>query len=310
MNKMIFTIMLISLVSFMGCKKNNQSLSIGLFDISKDDKNILFSMSKNGRISILSIDLDGANLKPIVKSTADSNYYNPSFNKDGSKILFIGSNRNNKLGCSMFLANKDGSQKHEILKDDGEIIEAIFSSCEEKIYYIKSKEFGSFSPVGRSQPHNSDLYAISLIDYKIEQITSMSSYDMFRLSEFGCENISLTMSSNERKGLLMFSKRDPKNIIEFNPLNNPRKDNSLYNTPFYSEKYNLVGFIAPYELYIMDINKRIAKLVLYEDDMIKYFRFLNNHKEIVYTSQTNTSFHVVNFEGFKIGEIDLGSMVN
>lgn len=78
----------------------------------------------------------------------------------------------------MFLADKDGSNKQEILRDNGEIIEAIFSSCENKIYYIKSKEFGHYSPVGRDQPHNSDVYSISLSDHKIEQITHLNTYNM------------------------------------------------------------------------------------------------------------------------------------
>ena len=296
------------LILLVACHSDRKpSLKIGLFDISKNDGNILFSFSKNGTISIASVNLDGKGLKVIVRSTVDSNYYNPTFSPDGSKMLFLGSKRNNEDGCSMFLARSDGTQKREILRDRGEIIEAVFSGCEEKIYYIKSKEFGHSSPLGRSQPHNSDVYSLSLVDGSTQQITHKAAYSMYRLSEFKCDKILLSMSNGIEKGLQMFAKDKPEQITEINPVNNPRKDNSFYNTPFYSQKYNMLAFIAPYELYIMSMNNRIARLVIYDDDMVKYFRFYNNQEKIVYTNEHRLSFYIVDFKGAKVSEIDIGS---
>lgn len=287
------------------CSKKTSKLKIGLFDISNDDKSVLFSLSNNGKISILSVDLESNNLKGIIKSTSDSNYYNPKFSPDGSKILFFGSKRNNSLGCSMFLADKDGSNKHEILRDNGEIIEAVFSYCEDKIYFIKSKEFGHYSPLGRDQPHNSDVSSVRLSDHTIEQITYLNAYNMYRISEYDCDKITLSMSGSDKRGLLMFTKKDPNKMIEFSPLNNPRNDNSFYNTPFYSKKYKMMGFIAPYELYTMDMNNRIGKLVVYDEDMIKYYRFYNNQKRIIYTNQNKPLFNIIDLKGVKIKEINI-----
>jgi Tol biopolymer transport system component len=300
--------MLLLLMCATSCRKKTSQLKIGLFDISSDDKSILFSLSNNGKISILSIDIDNGNLRGIVKSTFDSNYYNPKFSPDGSKILFFGSKRNNSLGCSMFIADKDGRNKQEILRDSGEIIEAVFSSCENKIYYIKSNEFGNYSPLGRSQPHNSDVYSIRLSDHKIEQITNLKAYNMYRISEFDCGKITLNMTGSDKKGLLMFTMKDPNQMIDINPLNNPRKDNSFYTTPFYSKKYKIMGFIAPYELYTMDMNDRIGKLILYDEDMVKYYRFYNNHERIVYTNQNKPSFYIIDLKGVKIKEVDVESL--
>ena len=301
-------LVILSLVLIIGCKNDKPSLKIGLFDISKNDKNILFSFSKNGKISIASIDLDGGNLRPIIKSTADSNYYNPRFSPDGLKILFIGSKRSSVGGCSIFLANTDGSNKKEILKDTGEIIEAVFSDCEDKIYYIKSKGVGHSSPLARNQPHNSDVYSLNLIGGKIDQITHSESYNMYRISEYDCGWITLNMPGSDKKGLVMFAEKSPNHIIDINPLDNPRKDNSFYNTAFYSKKYKVIGFLAPYELYIMNMKDRISKLLLYDDDMVKYFRFYANQQSIVYINQKDLSFYIVDFEGKKIREIDIASV--
>lgn len=307
MNK-VRSIVFSFLILLVACESGRKpSLKIGLFDVSKNDSNILFSFSKNGMISIASVDLDGKRLKVVVRSTIDSNYYNPTFSPDGSRILFMGSKRNNEDGCSVFLARPDGTQKREILKDRGEIIEAIFSDCEEKIYYIKSKEFGRSSPLGRSQPHNSDVYSLSLVDGTIQQVTHEGAYSMYRISEFKCDKIMLNMSAGVEKGLLMFAKNNPEQITEINPINNPRKDYSFYNTPFYSQKYNMLAFIAPYELYIMNMEKRIARLVKYDDNMVKYFRFYNNQEKIVYINESKLSFYIVDFKGRKVAEIDIGS---
>lgn len=301
-----FVILLLALL--VGCKNDKPSLKIGLFDISKNDKNILFSFSKNGKISIASIDLDGGNLRPVIKSTTDSNFYNPRFSPNGEKILFMGSKRSSGMGCSMFLANADGSNKKEILRDVGEIIEAVFSECEDKVYYIKSKEVGHSSPLAGNQPHNSDVYSLDLIGGKVEQITHTGSYSMSRVSEYDCDWITLNMPGSDKKGLLMFAKENPNQIIDVNPLNNPRRDNALYNTAFYSKKYGVMVFLAPYELYIMNMKDRSSKLVLYDDNLVKYFRFCASQKRIVYINQNDLSFNIVDFKGEKIREVDIASV--
>jgi hypothetical protein len=270
---------------------------------------ILFTFYKGGKISVASIDVNGSNLVPIIRSTVDSNYYNPQFSPDGSRILFIGSKRNNLLGCSMFLSDKSGKNKVEILRDSGEIIEAVFSACGNKIYFVKSKEYGHYSPLGKSGAHNSDVYSISLLDYKVEQITNYEAYSMYRISEYNCDSITLNMTTGKGNGLAMFSKKNPSHITYFNPINNPRADSSFYDTPFYSKRYKIMGFIAPYELYIMSMDDRKASLVLYDNDNVKYYKFFNNKKKIVYTSNNKPVFNIINFKGSIVKKIDVESML-
>lgn len=77
--------------------------------------------------------------------------------------------------------------------------------------------------------------------------------------------------------------------------------------PFYSHKYDMLAFIAPYELYIMSMENRIARLATYDEDMVKYFRFYNNQEKIVYINERKLSFYIVDFKGREVSEIDIGS---
>lgn len=307
-SKGVFQLLVILTALLFGCRDKKMLSRIGLFDISKDDKSILFSFYKSSGISILSVDIDDNNLKSIIPSTIDSNFYNPKFNKDGSKILFIGSKKGQKIGCAVFIANPSGSSREKIFSDKGEITEAVFSECEDKIYYIKSNEFGHSSPVGADQPHNSDVYSISLTTKVIEQITHLNAYSMYRISEYNCDNIMISMAYSTVPGLLTFFKESPGKLISINPLNNPRKDNSLYDTPFYSHKFNTLGFIAPYELYVMEMKDKHASLVVYDELMVSYFRFFNNQKKMAYINDKGGAFYLVNYDGSNLKELSIDKL--
>jgi len=307
--KEIFKLLIILTTLLFGCRDKKQSSRIGLFDISKDDKSVLFSFYRSSGISILSIDLNGSGLREIIPTTIDSNFYNPKFNKDGSKILFIGNRKGKKIGCTVFLAKPDGSGKTKIFSDKGEITEAVFSDCEDKIYYIRSNEFGHSSPLGEDQPHNSDIYSINLTTKVIEQVTHLNAYSMYRVSEYDCGKIMMSMAYDSIPGLLMFSKGSPGKLISINPLNNPRKDNSLYNTPFYSDKFNMLGFIAPYELYVMGMKDKHANLVIYDELMVSYFRFFNKQKKLVYINDRGGAFYLINYDGSNLKEISIDKLI-
>lgn len=79
--KILKTLILLGIFS-VGCG-SGKSERIGFFDVSKDDKLIVFSIYANNEISIYQVDTNGNNLKKIVPASVDSNYFNPKFNKDG-----------------------------------------------------------------------------------------------------------------------------------------------------------------------------------------------------------------------------------
>lgn len=178
-------------------------------------------------------------------------------------MLFIGNKNRKTEGNSIYVANSDGTDRRKVLTDDGLITEAVFSDCENKIYYIKSREYGHSSPLGRDQAHDSDLYAVDLSNGEVERVTHLHAYSVYGVSEYRCNDIMIFMPYNQMPGLLMLSKNKPDSLISINPLNDPRNDSSLYYSPLYSKKYDVLGFTAPYELYIMNMKIKKASLVTY-----------------------------------------------
>ena len=295
--KNLFTLLILIYVSVcvIGCSDDKAVSGIGLYDISNDDKQILFTWCHNGGASILQIDTNGVLLKSIIPATIDTNYFNPKYDRGGTRVLFIGSPKNNPFNCSIYIANVDGTEKKNIVYEQGLIGEAVFSECEDKIYYIKSKEFGHSSPVGRSQPHESDIYSVNLKDGKIERITNMNAYSLYRISEYDCNSMIMDLPPSD--GMVKFFKNDPSHLINITPLNNPRQDSTLYDSPIYSRRYNILAFLAPYELYIMNMDRKQAQSVARDENMISNIRLFNNQKRIVYTNEVDNDFFFINFDG-------------
>ncbi|MGX5688167.1 TolB family protein [Arcticibacter tournemirensis] len=278
-------------------KKDIKVSSIGLYDISKDDRHIVFSFNgKENKTSIFQIDTNGALLKEIIPASTDSIYYNPRYNSDGSKILFICSSSNANGHSSLYISNSDGSQKKRVLEVEEIITEAIFSDCERKIYYIGSKELGHSSPLGKDQPHLANIYSLNLEDGKVKQETNLDAYSIFRVSEYKCDSLLMYIPYPSTAGMVSVSKKTLQ-MERVQPANNPRNDSTLYYIPNYSKQFNMLAFTAPYELYIMSMVDKQAKLVTREGSMISEFKFFNTKRRILYTNESQNCFYYVDFGG-------------
>lgn len=291
------------------CSCNYQkgnSINLGLFDLSKDDKHILFSVYNKGKSSIYQMDTNGKNLKELIPSANNNSYLNPKYSPDGKKIVYISVSADSSQTHSVYIANTDGTDQRKIIVSKQVITEVSFSECEQKIYFIKNNEFSHFSPLSQSQPHGADIYSIDLLSNKIQKITQLNAYGLFRISEYHCDDLLTNMSMESRGGIIMFPKNKPNELQYINPINPPRKDFSLFNTPQYSNKYNMLAFMVPYEIYAMDMRARDAKLVFKSSgNLIDDFCFFNEKKAILYTIQGEMSFNIVNLDGTVIKSIPI-----
>lgn len=295
------------LMFLIGCQgNNNPTTTMGLFDVSADDKNILFSMINGNNSAIYQIGINGKEFHQIA-SSVDSNFFNPKYSKISKKILFIGRPKNLSFNSVIYVANPDGTQI-EKLTDGKEIIsEAIFSQCEDKIYYCKANEYGHSSPIGSDEAHDLDIYSINLLDKKVEKVTNLNAYGIFHISEFDCKNILMFIPQRPEGGMVVFPKDATKALYSINPINNPRGDLSMYDTPVYSKKYNTLAFIATYELMIMSLKDKFAKVVINNSGkpQINNFGLFNNDKRIIYTTDDNAAFNIINYDGSGLTTIQI-----
>jgi len=304
--KLLLTNFAIIVLIFSGCKAYGQS-QIGLYDISNDDKSILFSFADKSNSSIFQINTNGTSLKSIVSATPDSIYLNPKYSTNGSKILFIGRPKNTSYNSAIYIANSDGTKKQRLIANQGIITEAIFSKCDDKIYYCKANEYGHYSPVGTDQAHDEDIYSVDLKTKKVNRITKLKAYGIFYISEYDCDHLLMNIPVPYQNGMVKILKGDSMKVDTINPRDHPRSNPDMYSTPRYSEKHNTFGFIATYELRIMNMDDKTSRVVVNHAGMpqIDNFLFLHQKRKLIFTTVSENTFYIVNFDGAGLAIIKL-----
>lgn len=297
--------MAIMLIS--GCKGQNiETGELGSYDISPNDTQIVFSYSKNGVSSIYAVNNDGTNLKMIIDSKDGDNFYNPKYSPDGKKIAFILNNKGS-INSTLCLSNADGSDI--LYMTDGEqiITEATFSLNGEHIYFCKANVYKRYSPIARKDAHDFDIYSVNIKDKKITKISDFKSYGLSNVSDLDDTYMLIQLEAGPDGGMYLFAKdnaTEPKRII---PINNPRQDASLYSRPIYSDTLKAIGFTAPYEIYIMDLKAKNAKLVFSNkgSSNLSYIAFYKNQKKMLFSKVGNSDLFSINIDGTGIQTIPI-----
>jgi Tol biopolymer transport system component len=303
--KSLIMLVMASLLMSSGCGRSMKNMySLNSFEISDDDSSILFSATDRGNhSSVYQIETNGKGLKKLISSTSDSNFFSPKYLQGNKKILFIGSSFKSR-NSDIYISHADGTDRKRITTGNEMISEAFFSKCDSSIYYIKSNEYGHSSPVGKDQLHGADIYSITLKDNKVKKVTQLNAYAILDISEYDCNHFLMYTPEQSKGGMLMIAKNTPNTIERLNPVNSPRNDLSLAHTPVFSKKYGMLGFIVPYELYIMELQSKKAKLVVKnQDDPIYSFRFFHNQKSLIYINDKEINFYIINFDGSGIKKI-------
>ncbi|BAU56083.1 hypothetical protein MgSA37_04280 [Mucilaginibacter gotjawali] len=146
--KIAVIISILSTIS--SCSRATQNSSdLGLFDISKNDQYILFSIYSRQNSSIYQIGTDGSGLTCIIPSTKDSNYFNPKYSKTVTKILFLACPKKDINNTAIYISNLDGSQKQKITTGNENISEAFFRSARIKFIIVKQTTTGTRRHLGQ-----------------------------------------------------------------------------------------------------------------------------------------------------------------
>ncbi len=279
---------------------------LGSFDISNNDKQIVFSYFKNNISSLYISNIDGSNVKLVIGSSYEISYFNPKFSPDSKKIVFI-ANRKGSINSTLCVANCDGS-KIINLTDDAQIItEATYSKNGEYIYFCKAEEYAKYSPIGVKDFHGIDIYSINIVDKKISKLSNFNSYELGNIAEVDNNHLLFRLESGNESGIYLFPKDNLSLSQLVIPINNPRKDASLYFTPIYSDSLKIMAFTAPYELYVMDIKDKFAKMVISQIGKCDFGNivFYKTQKKIIFSLVCSSYLYSINVDGSELKTIPL-----
>ncbi len=289
---------------------------MGGYDVSKDDKYIIFSAyskSKNSS-SIYRTNIDGTNTILIVEATNGESFWSPKYSNDGKKIVFTGQKGERKNPYSLYIADSNGNNKEKLTEGYG-INSMFFSKYGNRILYLKDSNFIKHFPNRDAIRNTTDIYSFE-IEKKIEKkLSNLNESTIFHLSEMDSIRLmffSPVLDDFKLAGSVIYSIDSSKVISLIIPSNNPRGTADMYSAPYFSAKYNQMLLLAPYELYIMDMDTKIARM-LYRDSktnseglgMIDDYCMFNKKNKILFRKNREFSFCLINSNGKEFNEIQV-----
>ncbi|MFB3386584.1 TolB family protein [Flavobacterium sp. LAR06] len=287
----IKTILLfILLINLYGCV-NQPGIedSLGTFDISKDDKKILFSYKKVNKSSIYSMNIDGTNIRSIIEAKNGKNFVNPRYSNDKKKILFIESSMQGQKNSSLCIASPDGNNIIKVVNELGVITEAFFRSNVDEIIFCKANEYKKYSPIGRKMPHDFDIYSINLTTGRLVRLTNISAYSINHITEIDGK-ITFNLKSNAYNGIFTLSEH---NIVPF--ISNGKFKDKIVSSAFLflPEKKEII-YVDSYDLFKMNTKTKKSTFLIKSDfGIVSLMRRFNNSKKILCSMQNDTNLYIL-----------------
>jgi TolB protein len=248
----LFALTFASTISF-GQKTENVSGELSpIFDISPDNKSLVLAVS-NGDNSTLYIYSFAENT--LTQLTDTKGYYSrPVFSPSGDKVIFLSKDLSSETSdlCSINLADK------EIKKlTDGKVYvtEAAFQSTGNKILYTGAGTITNYSPMARKAPHDIDLYSIEQDGSNSKKLTDFHAYQFTSIEpNKNGDTILCKLIIKGTEGIYLLSLADTvKTKLEAGNNPRPQIGESFYGTPSFSKDNKQICFIAPYQLYTMNL---------------------------------------------------------
>lgn len=295
----IILLLIVSLIINSCGKKQDIENSLGAFDISKNDKKILFSYIKNNASSIYSMDIDGKNIKLIIESKNGKSYTNPRYSNDNKKILFIESSLADKKNSTLCIANTDGNNRVKLTSNLNTITEAFFrDNNDNEIIFCRANEYKNYSPIGRKMPHNFDIYALNIKSKQIVKLTNLKAYSINYIKEIE-KKVVFQLNSQLYNGIFAL----PNNNSNVFPLIPTSQDKQQYSDFLFLPETKEIIYIQSYDLYKMDTVKKEASILFTSNlGIISLMRKFNNSNTILCSIQNDINkLHII--EGNKFSRI-------
>ncbi|MBL4707635.1 MAG: hypothetical protein JKY48_04255 [Flavobacteriales bacterium] len=306
MKKYIIPFLIFSTIS---CNSQSpQSSSISGFDVSVDEESILFSLNQGGDTRILEMNIENGDQTVIKDSEINTFYSNPRYSLDGDAIVFIEYDKKDLQNSLLCIAQSNGANSQYLVEGKGIISEAIFSEFKNELLFCKANEYSKSSPIGVKAAHGYDIYSFNLSNDSITKLSDLNAYSLHQIFEIDTSNILLHLGSGKDGGLMLFNKEEPDKLQKIVPKSNPRKEvNDLFDTPIYSKRLNKMAFIAPYQLYIMDMDSKEASLLF--DNRggahVDYINFLEKKKKVIFVIKNDPNFYTINLDGSGLEKIEV-----
>jgi Tol biopolymer transport system component len=263
------------------------------FDISKDNRKIVCSFYEDNKAGIYEIDITSKNRRRLSPSSRMS-LIKPIYSPDNDKVACISEPLIDEIKSKICLIDISSKEIDELTADTLLILECVFSPNGEQIYFSGSKYYGNYSPIAHKAPHEIDIYSVDIKSKRTKQITNFNSYNLHSISINNAgDSLLFHLDSKTKQGLFLMNIHDKglKQIFAKNDLRAEKKLSPYeYYLPVLSKDNLRIAFSEPYELYIMDRQTGISKLIFRNEPYlvnVAYYIFFYNYNYLILTLPSN-----------------------
>lgn len=273
------------------CSKSNTKSSIGDFDISTDERTIIYSYKVDSSSNIyLKDNLTDESIPILDKS---GKFSNPKFIKGTDKIFFLNHKSRPEFWMYDIFSKK-------ILKkiplSSGYVLDYVPSKFENKIYYLQASEFDSYSPITSKSFHKFDIYQLNLESFQTEKLSDMNLYSMTEIAELDKDRLVISIQGTEDESGLFIV--DKKNKITFKDLkkilikNDTLRNSTMYRNPVILSQ-NRILCSSSYQLTLLDLDKKEETPVLPSTGY--HYRIIRNIGNKIFYKKNDNSDSITYF---------------
>ncbi len=300
--KAVFLLLLLVICVNNACiDKNEQGEILTDFDISGDEKQVVFSYSEGSKISIYTLDLDTEEISLVIKADDNWDYIKPQYFSD-HQILYIKAKADDIFENEVCIYSTNNETEECFDLGEGILIDILISENHEKLFFTKASQYKRNSPIGIASPRGMDIFEYSFSEKRITKITDLNAYSIPNIERLVSDQLIFELHSIDNSGMYQYVAKD--SLVSFNPINDPRnfKGRLGYGKPAYSAKSDELFFTAPYQIYKMNPEDRIAELVLDNRgiNLIAGLKIFHKNETLLYTESFSSSFIILSL---KSGEI-------
>src|SRR5258708_15797817 len=162
------------------------------------------------------------------------------------------------------------------------------------------------SPIVMKRPQDLDLYSLDWFNGNVVKLSNVGAYGIHDVSEVDSSFVIFRLDEGPKDGLYAFDKKAPLVLKKIVPANNPRGDEGMYYDPVYDSRSNTLLFTAPYELYRMNLEDKLAQRI-YDSrgtSNISSVRLFKKSPRILFAKQgENKMLYSINLDGTDLKQI-------
>jgi Tol biopolymer transport system component len=217
-NAFLFVALVLATSLLGGCRRRQDDNTAGRVTYSPSGTQTVFSVPSGKSCFLLRVDTSTGKTTRVTNRKKGCEF-DPSFSRDGKKIAYALADVHGAAGW-LRVVDADGTNDHPLIAngDNEDDDHPVWALGDQKIFFLRSRFFGHYSPLVGPRRHDLDIFSVSLDGKQVSEVTEQHLYEITSLS-----------ISPDGEHLLVSTSRYPiGDLIEEYEVKKPQAPHSVY----------------------------------------------------------------------------------